>query len=191
MAGTFSLTLPGKLKPRKGSDLPKVTQHNCGRAQWEAAGPFCQPWAFCSCSALQKPLTAHTGPAPRPEPLPPRILPSAGRGLSLCDNLAPLRPGTRKVEGSSLGLGDRRQKGKGPEINKRSRILSSFWRKMRSRFSCSNLLQGEITFACSIIQNRRNIWWVEYLLIYFSVLLMGLTHARAHVHTHTPGVSRR
>lgn len=74
-----------------------------------------------------------------------------------------------KMEGSSLGVGDRRQKRKGPEINKHSRILSSFWRKMRSRFSCSNLLQGKIMFPCSIIQNRRNIWWVEYLLIYFSV----------------------
>lgn len=74
-----------------------------------------------------------------------------------------------KIEGSSLGVGDRSQQGKGPEVNKRSRILSSFWRKMRNRFSCCDLLQGKIMFPCSIIQNRRNIWWVEYLLIYFSV----------------------
>lgn len=85
------------------------------------------------------------------------------------DNLAPLRPGKRKAEGSSLGVGDRSQQGKGPEINKHSRILSSFWRKMRTRFSCCDLLRGKIMFPCSIIQNRRNIWWVEYLLIYFSV----------------------
>ena len=111
------------------------------------------------------PYTSH----PLTELLTPRILSSAGQGLWLSDSLAPLRPGTRKVEGSSLGVGDRRQKGKGPEINKRSRILSSFWRKTRSRFSCSNLLQGKIMFPCSIIQNRRNIWWVEYSLIYFSV----------------------
>ena len=145
--------------------MPKVTQHTCGRAQW-GAGPFCQPWMFYSAS--QKPPHPTHKPPPT-ELLTPRILSSAGQGLWLSDSLAPLRPGTRKVEGSSLGVGDRRQKGKGPEINKRSRILSSFWRKTRSRFSCSNLLQGKIMFPCSIIQNRRNIWWVEYSLIYFSV----------------------
>lgn len=92
-------------------------------------------------------------------------------------SLALLRPSTGKAKGSSLGVGDRRQKGKGPEI-KFSRISSSFW---RSRFGCSNLLQGKIMFPCSNIQSRRNVWWVEYLLIYFSVNGPG----GPHTHTHT------
>ena len=52
-----------KLKSRKGSDLPKVTQHTCGRAQCEA-DPFCQPWMFCSHSAPQKPTQPTHNPPP-------------------------------------------------------------------------------------------------------------------------------
>ena len=103
-------------------------------------GPLGDPWAFHSSSA-------------HPKSWSPRPRPPDGDGKA------------RKAEGG----GDGRQKRKGPGINTHSRILSSFWRKMRRRFSCSNLLQGKIMFPCSIIQNRRNIWWVEYLLIYFSV----------------------
>lgn len=124
-----------------------------------AAVPLGATASFCQPCPIHSPnwLTALKAPrhccGPAQAVAPPSWVSSICKA-SHYDNLAPSRPDMRKAEGSSLGIGDRSQQGIGPEINKRSRILSSFWRKMRNRFRRCDLLQGKIMFPALLYRTE-------------------------------------